>query len=114
MSSCLPAQLVRRARARRGNVETVLDQKDERGVKAMLLAELDLAQVLDRDVEHLSGARPPRGRPPRRAARPHAAPRRAAHLPGQPLEALGGAAGLQRLHGAASVSTEASDACLWV
>lgn len=38
-------------------METVLDQKDERGVKAMLLQELDLAQVLDRDVEHLSGAR---------------------------------------------------------
>lgn len=37
-------------------METVLDQKDERGVKAMLLQELDLAQVLDRDVEHLSGA----------------------------------------------------------
>ena len=37
-------------------METVLDQKDERGVKAMLLEELDLAQVLDRDVEHLSGA----------------------------------------------------------
>ena len=39
-------------------METVLDQKDERGVKAMLLEELDLAQVLDRDVEHLSGAPP--------------------------------------------------------
>ena len=38
-------------------METVLEQKDERGVKAMLLEELDLAQVLDRDVEHLSGAR---------------------------------------------------------
>ena len=38
-------------------METVLGQKDERGVKAMLLEELDLAQVLDRDVEHLSGAR---------------------------------------------------------
>ena len=42
----------------RGNVETVLDQKDERGVKEMLLQELDLRQVLDRDVEHLSGTSP--------------------------------------------------------
>ena len=51
-------QILNLTGAARGNVETVLDQKDERGVKAMLLEELDLAQVLDRDVEHLSGASP--------------------------------------------------------
>lgn len=39
----------------RGNVEVVLDQKDERGAKAQLLKDLELEQVLDRDVEHLSG-----------------------------------------------------------
>lgn len=33
----------------------ILDQKDQRGVKASLLKDLDLEQVLDRDVEHLSG-----------------------------------------------------------
>ena len=33
----------------------ILDQKDQRGVKAALLRDLDLEQVLDRDVEHLSG-----------------------------------------------------------
>ena len=40
----------------RGNVEVVLDQKDERGAKQQLLEDLELIQVLDRDVEHLSGA----------------------------------------------------------
>ena len=39
----------------RGNVGEILDQKDQRGVKAALLRDLDLEQVLDRDVEHLSG-----------------------------------------------------------
>ena len=39
----------------RGNVGDILDQKDQRGVKASLLKDLDLEQVLDRDVEHLSG-----------------------------------------------------------
>ena len=39
----------------RGNVEVVIDQKDQRNVKATLLKQLDLEQVLDRDVEHLSG-----------------------------------------------------------
>lgn len=39
----------------RGNVGDILDQKDQRGVKAALLRDLDLEQVLDRDVEHLSG-----------------------------------------------------------
>ena len=39
----------------RGNVEVVLDQKDERGAKAQLLEDLELNAVLDRDVEHLSG-----------------------------------------------------------
>ena len=33
----------------------ILDQKDQRGVKASLLKDLELEQVLDRDVEHLSG-----------------------------------------------------------
>jgi hypothetical protein len=81
-------------------VETVLDQKDERGVKAMLLAELDLAQVLDRDVEHLSGARPrPNPINPPRCAVP-AGPR---------PDALRGVcstcrAGLLRLRGMACVS----------
>ena len=39
----------------RGNVEVVIDQKDQRNVKATLLKQLELEQVLDRDVEHLSG-----------------------------------------------------------
>ena len=39
----------------RGNVGEIMDQKDQRGVKAALLRDLDLEQVLDRDVEHLSG-----------------------------------------------------------
>ncbi|KAK9806747.1 hypothetical protein WJX72_001148 [[Myrmecia] bisecta] len=42
-------------KAVRGNVGDVLDQKDQRGEKANLLQLLDLEQVLDRDVEHLSG-----------------------------------------------------------
>ena len=37
-------------------MEVVLDQKDERGAKQQLLEDLELIQVLDRDVEHLSGA----------------------------------------------------------
>lgn len=39
----------------RGNVEKVIDGKDQRGAKAELLEDLDLVQVLDRDVENLSG-----------------------------------------------------------
>lgn len=39
----------------RGNVEKVIDGKDQRGAKDMLLRDLDLVQVLDRDVENLSG-----------------------------------------------------------
>eukprot|EP00877_Chromochloris_zofingiensis_P000408 jgi/Chrzof1/10368/Cz04g39110.t1 len=42
-------------KAVRGNVDEVLDTKDQRNVKAMLLKDLDLEQVLDRNVEHLSG-----------------------------------------------------------
>ncbi|CAL5227998.1 g11052 [Coccomyxa viridis] len=42
-------------KAIKGNVGDILDQKDQRGVKAALLRDLDLEQVLDRDVEHLSG-----------------------------------------------------------
>ncbi|KAI8465362.1 MAG: P-loop containing nucleoside triphosphate hydrolase protein [Monoraphidium minutum] len=42
-------------KAVRGNVGEVLDSKDQRGVKAKLLADLDLEQVLDRNVENLSG-----------------------------------------------------------
>ena len=42
-------------KAVRGNVGAVLDEKDARGVKEQLLRDLDLAQVTDRDVEHLSG-----------------------------------------------------------
>ena len=33
----------------------VLGQKDQRGALATLLKDLDLEQVLNRDVEHLSG-----------------------------------------------------------
>lgn len=40
----------------RGNVGEVLDSKDQRGEKATLMKELDLEQVVDRDVEQLSGA----------------------------------------------------------
>jgi ATP-binding cassette subfamily E protein 1 len=36
-------------------VGDIIDQKDQRGVKDYLLRNLDLEQVLDRDVEHLSG-----------------------------------------------------------
>ena len=36
-------------------METVIDGKDQRGAKSQLLQDLDLAQVLDRDVENLSG-----------------------------------------------------------
>lgn len=43
----------------RGNVEEVLNSKDQRDAKEYLLEELELRQVLDRDVEHLSGG----GRP---------------------------------------------------
>ena len=39
----------------RGNVEKVIDGKDQRGAKQELLENLDLVQVLDRDVENLSG-----------------------------------------------------------
>ena len=59
---CAPVQLSARLHDRdtwlagRGNVEVVLDQKDERGAKAQLLEDLELTAVLDRDVEHLSGA----------------------------------------------------------
>mmetsp|Transcript_51396 Transcript_51396/g.164323 ORF Transcript_51396/g.164323 Transcript_51396/m.164323 type:complete len:614 (+) Transcript_51396:25-1866(+) len=42
-------------KAVKGNVEKVLDSKDELGNKPRLLEELDLAQVCDRDVEALSG-----------------------------------------------------------
>ena len=42
-------------KAVRGNVGEVMDQKDERGAKAELLKDLDLEQVLDRNVENLSG-----------------------------------------------------------
>jgi translation initiation factor RLI1 len=40
---------------RSGNVGEVLDSKDERGQNAQLLKDLDLEQVLDRNVENLSG-----------------------------------------------------------
>ena len=43
----------------RGNVEKVIDDKDQRGAKDQLLQDLDLVQVLDRDVENLSGNAPP-------------------------------------------------------
>ena len=42
-------------KAVRGNVEEVIVSKDERGAKEQLLADLDLNQVLDRNVENLSG-----------------------------------------------------------
>lgn len=42
-------------KAVRGNVGEVIDGKDERGVKEDLYKDLDLAQVLDRNVENLSG-----------------------------------------------------------
>uniref|UniRef100_A0A061SCJ9 ATP-binding cassette, sub-family E, member 1 n=1 Tax=Tetraselmis sp. GSL018 TaxID=582737 RepID=A0A061SCJ9_9CHLO len=42
-------------KAVRGNVEHVIDQKDQRGKKDALLKELDLVQVTDRNVENLSG-----------------------------------------------------------
>ncbi|KAJ9531533.1 hypothetical protein QJQ45_014996, partial [Haematococcus lacustris] len=42
-------------KAVRGNVDQVLEEKDQRKVKATLLEELDLAQVCDRNVENLSG-----------------------------------------------------------
>jgi ATP-binding cassette subfamily E protein 1 len=42
-------------KAVRGNVGEVLDSKDERGQNAQLLKDLDLEQVLDRNVENLSG-----------------------------------------------------------
>lgn len=42
-------------KAVRGNVEEVIDAKDERDAKAQLLKDLDLEQVLDRNVENLSG-----------------------------------------------------------
>ena len=38
-----------------GNVGQVLEQKDERGVKEQLCVELELNQVLDRNVGDLSG-----------------------------------------------------------
>jgi len=42
-------------KAVRGNVGDVLRSKDQRGICDKLLAELDLEQVLDRNVENLSG-----------------------------------------------------------
>lgn len=42
-------------KAVRGNVGDVLDTKDQRGIKEDLLSQLDLRQVLDRNVENLSG-----------------------------------------------------------
>mmetsp|Transcript_28728 Transcript_28728/g.80881 ORF Transcript_28728/g.80881 Transcript_28728/m.80881 type:complete len:618 (-) Transcript_28728:318-2171(-) len=42
-------------KAVRGNVEEVIDQKDQRGNKDRLLLDLDLKQVTDRNVENLSG-----------------------------------------------------------
>ena len=42
-------------KAVRGNVEDVLIQKDGRGQREHLQKVLELEQVLDRDVEHLSG-----------------------------------------------------------
>eukprot|EP00195_Chlamydomonas_chlamydogama_P004973 CAMPEP_0202902532 /NCGR_PEP_ID=MMETSP1392-20130828/16906_1 /ASSEMBLY_ACC=CAM_ASM_000868 /TAXON_ID=225041 /ORGANISM="Chlamydomonas chlamydogama, Strain SAG 11-48b" /LENGTH=532 /DNA_ID=CAMNT_0049589311 /DNA_START=389 /DNA_END=1987 /DNA_ORIENTATION=+ len=42
-------------KAVRGNVLEVLEQKDQRNIKAKLLLELDLQQVTDRNVENLSG-----------------------------------------------------------
>ena len=36
-------------------MEKVIDGKDQRGAKNQLLEDLDLVQVLDRDVENLSG-----------------------------------------------------------
>ena len=42
-------------KAVRGNVGEVLDQKDERNMKAELCADLELNQVIDRDVVNLSG-----------------------------------------------------------
>uniref|UniRef100_A0A7S1T6P9 ATP-binding cassette transporter n=1 Tax=Tetraselmis chuii TaxID=63592 RepID=A0A7S1T6P9_9CHLO len=42
-------------KAVRGNVEEVIDQKDQRGNKDKLLTQLDLKQVTDRNVENLSG-----------------------------------------------------------
>ena len=42
-------------RAVKGNVEEVLKQKDGRGQREHLQKVLELEQVLDRDVEHLSG-----------------------------------------------------------
>ena len=43
-------------KAVKGNVEEVLIQKDGRGQREHLQKVLELEQVLDRDVEHLSGA----------------------------------------------------------
>ena len=42
-------------KAVQGNVGQVLDQKDERGLKAELCVELELNQVIDRNVGDLSG-----------------------------------------------------------
>ena len=42
-------------KAVRGNVGDVIDSKDQRNVRDALLKELDLEQVLDRNVENLSG-----------------------------------------------------------
>ena len=39
----------------RGNVGEVISEKDQRGQKESLLKDLDLEQVLDRNVENLSG-----------------------------------------------------------
>jgi hypothetical protein len=39
----------------RGNVGEVITEKDQRGQKEALLKDLDLEQVLDRNVENLSG-----------------------------------------------------------
>ncbi|KAL4429831.1 hypothetical protein ABPG77_010948 [Micractinium sp. CCAP 211/92] len=42
-------------KAVRGNVGEVINEKDQRGQRAQLLKDLDLEQVLDRNVENLSG-----------------------------------------------------------
>lgn len=39
----------------RGNVGEVLESKDDRGAITQLAADLELVQVMDRDVENLSG-----------------------------------------------------------
>ena len=58
-------------------MEKVIDGKDQRGAKAQLLEDLDLVQVLDRDVENLSGLFLPLFHPafePEAASRQHGPP----------------------------------------